>query len=217
VSALELRWSQAGGAGIRVDLRLRPHQTDVWRHLHEIQRSLPGTVRVVVFRGLTDLPDSDDPSAYQQACDWTSRPAFLSVAVLDGHASGPALDLALGCDLRVISATAALSRPGPSCSGALVATVGYARAVDLAVTGRALSGSEAHALGLAQRLAAPDDLDAEVERLVADLLTPERDLVRELKALLLGASERGARAQREAQIEAVERLKSLRGRGAAQG
>jgi hypothetical protein len=206
------RWSGPDGAPVRLDLTLRPlvpGAEDFWSLLLAVQRSIPGCVRVVVLRGLSNLP----PSPVDH--DWSSRPSFVSVAVLDAPADGPALDLALAADLRVCTPDATLCRPGPASAGSLVASVGYATALDLAATGRAIDGAEAHRLGLVQRLAPAQRLDAEVEQLVEDLLTPDRDLVRELKALLLGASERGAAAQRQAQVEAGQRLHSLRAHGAA--
>ncbi len=213
--AVGARWYGPADLPVRLDLTLRPHEAlspeDFWFSLRTAGRAVPGSVRVVVLRGVSGLPAGDGPF------DWSSSPAFVSVAALDAPAHGPALDLALGCDLRVVTPQAELAGPGPASAGALTAAIGYPYAIDLALTGRPVSGTEAFRLGLAQRLVPAEALNDEVERLVADLLAPDRDLVRELKALLLGAAERGARAQRAAQDEAAERLKSLRAHGAAQG
>ena len=49
-------------------------------------------------------PCSDaDLSAYQQAFDWTTDPAYVSVAAVQGYALGAGLQLAMGCDLRILT------------------------------------------------------------------------------------------------------------------
>jgi enoyl-CoA hydratase/carnithine racemase len=206
------------------------HTPQLWLALRDVQRAVPGTVRVVVLRGegpsfssgldtralpdlLAEPPGGPDLVTYQQAFDWTSDPSYVSIAAVHGHALGAGLQLALGCDLRIATRDAVLGLlevtlglvPDLGATRLLVATVGYARALELAATGRRLDGREAYQLGLVQRVVEPADLDSEVERLVAELLKPDRDAVREVKALLLGASGR----TREEQL-AAERAAQLR-------
>jgi enoyl-CoA hydratase/carnithine racemase len=149
---------------------------------------VPGSVRVVVISGAgpsfssgldtrdlpallaAEPPAEADLRAYQQAFDWTTDPAFVSIAAVHGHALGAGLQLALGCDLRIVTADAVLALPEVTLglvpdlggSAALVSAVGYGRALELAATGRRLTGKEAYDLGLAQRMAAPDQLAGEV-------------------------------------------------------
>ncbi|SBW22423.1 enoyl-CoA hydratase/isomerase family protein [Protofrankia symbiont of Coriaria ruscifolia] len=148
---------------------------------------------------------------WQAALGWLSRHDLFSVAVVSGYAVD-ALRLAIACDLRVVCDDAYLSLPGihhgriPALgvSRALVDLVGYGRALDLCVTGRGLSGAQAQAVGLADRLAAPADLDRAVEELVAALLAAPRETAVEVKALLLHSRERSRpdqlRAERDAQL-----------------
>jgi enoyl-CoA hydratase/carnithine racemase len=190
---------------------------EFWTALREVQRAVPGSVRVVVLWGAGPsfstgvVPSSDTEgrlAALQRACDWTSDPAFISVAALHGRALGAGLEIAMGCDLRVVTTDAVLGPyVGFDGTGRLVETLGYARALELCVTGRRVGGGEAYDLGLAQRSVEPTALDAEVERLVAELLAPVRDVVREVKALLLGARALSSEEQLAAEREATLRLR----------
>lgn len=209
----------AGGAPLRLNLTLtvpkphNPQSPQLWRALRAVQREIPGSVRVVVIRGdgpsfssgldtgllaatVAEPPGEADLAEFQRAFDWTSDVGYVSMAAVHGYALGAGLQLALGCDLRIVTADAVLGLPEvghglvPDLGGTgrLLRAVGYARALELAATGRRLHGRESYDLGLAQRVVEPDQLDAEVERLVTELLAPDRDAVREIKALLLGAA-----------------------------
>ncbi|XP_043220687.1 probable enoyl-CoA hydratase [Amphibalanus amphitrite] len=84
------------------------------------------------------------------------------VAAVDGFAVGGGLELALWCDLRVVEETAVLGAYGrrfgvPLLDGGadrLPLMVGLSRALDMILTGRAVSGQEAFEWGLANRLVA---------------------------------------------------------------
>lgn len=86
----------------------------------------------------------------------TSKPL---VASLSGYVIGVGLELALMCDLRVTEDNAVLGflnrRFGiPILSGGTVrlpAMIGYARAMDMILTGRPISGEEAFNIGLATK------------------------------------------------------------------
>ena len=100
----------------------------------------------------------------QRAFDWTSRPALVSVAAVQGHAIGAGFQLALGADLRILSSDASFSMaeatlglvPDLTGTSTLVELVGYSRAVELCLTGRAVGAAEAVATGLAN-VAVPRD------------------------------------------------------------
>ncbi|XP_035723668.1 short-chain-enoyl-CoA hydratase-like [Vespa mandarinia] len=89
----------------------------------------------------------------------TSKPL---VACLNGYALGAGLELALMCDLRVIEENAIIGflnrRFGIPilCGGTvrLPAMIGYARAMDLILTGKAINGEEAFNIGLATKCTA---------------------------------------------------------------
>ncbi|XP_063469919.1 enoyl-CoA hydratase domain-containing protein 2, mitochondrial isoform X3 [Symphalangus syndactylus] len=69
-----------------------------------------------------------------------------TIAAMDGFALGGGLELALACDLRVAGGTQRL----PRC-------LGVALAKELIFTGRRLSGTEAHALGLVNHAVAQNE------------------------------------------------------------
>ncbi len=83
-----------------------------------------------------------------------------SIAAIEGHAVAGGLELALFCDLRVAARDAVLGvfcrRWGvPLIDGGTVRLprqIGHARAMDLILTGRGVSGEEALSLGLVNRL-----------------------------------------------------------------
>jgi enoyl-CoA hydratase/carnithine racemase len=87
----------------------------------------------------------------------------------------------------------------------LVELVGYARAIDICITGRRIGANEADRLGLATTVVPVDDLDKTVADLVAQILTARRGAVIEIKALLAAASQHTF-----AQQEAAERAAQLR-------
>ena len=84
------------------------------------------------------------------------------IAAVDGYAVAGGLELALLCDLRVVEENTVLGvfsrRFGvPLIDGGTVrlpAIVGLGRALDLILTGRAVSGKEAHEIGLATHVVA---------------------------------------------------------------
>ncbi len=87
------------------------------------------------------------------------------IAAVEGHAVAGGLELALWCDLRVAASDAVFGfycrRWGiPLMDGGTVRLprlVGHAHAMDLILTGRGVSGREAQAMGLANRLSEPGE------------------------------------------------------------
>ncbi len=224
---------------------LNAQTPELWNALSHIGRELPGDVRVVVVRGegrafssgldlasarsnlaqLAALPPdeaADMIAGFQAAFAWLRRPDLISIAAVRGHAIGAGFQLALACDLRVVTEDAQFTmgevRLGlvPDLTGThrLVELVGYARALEICVTGRRVGAAEADRIGLANLVVPGDDLDAAVADLTATVLGAARDAVIEIKALLAGASTRGfadqLRAEREAQ---VRRVRDLTGSG----
>lgn len=159
----------------------------------EVERS---SARVVLIRTAGDRAfcvgaDIGHFAALSSSAEWanwiaTGHRAFdrlgelsqPTVAVVDGSAFGGGLELALACDLRVVSTSARLGLPeaglgtvpGWGGTARLPVAVGRARALELMLTRRALSADEAADWGLATRIAAPADLEGEVAALVGDLL-----------------------------------------------
>lgn len=202
--------------------------------LRRLGRALPGDVRVVVVDGkkqaccATFRPTVDDGDAVvlppaemehritlrQEAIDWLEQPDLVSIAVVRGRASGVLLQAALACDLRALAGTARLAfdefrrGPTPELGGTkhLVDLVGYARALEICVTGREVPASEAERIGLATTVVAEQGLDAAVHAVVAAVVAAPRDAVIELKALLAAAGRHSP-----AQHLAAEREAAVRG------
>lgn len=99
------------------------------------------------------------------------------IAAVSGHAVAGGLELALWCDLRVVEADAVFGvfcrRWGvPLIDGGTVRLprlVGHSRAMDMIVTGRAVYATEAHQIGLANRVVSGGQARAAAEELAADL------------------------------------------------
>ena len=101
-----------------------------------------------------------------------------TICAVHGACIGGAMELALACDLRVIAADAVIGMPEtrigliPDVGGSsrLPAVVGLGRAKELVMTGKLIGGEEAERIGLANRVAPAEELDAAVQGLVDELL-----------------------------------------------
>lgn len=159
---------------------------------------------------------------YQEGFTWLHRPDLVSIAAVQGHAIGAGFQLALACDLRILADDSQLAMaevrlglvPDLAGTGRLVDLVGYARALEICVTGRRVGAAEAARVGLANLVVPVAELDGAVEDLTAAVLAGPRDAVVEIKALLAGAIGRPP-AQRLAAERAaqVRRIRDLAGLG----
>lgn len=99
------------------------------------------------------------------------------IAAIEGHAVAGGLELALWCDLRVAAEDAVLGvfcrRFGvPLIDGGTVRLprlIGQARALDLVLTGRPVSGQEALSIGLVSRLSTPGQALTDAQALARQL------------------------------------------------
>jgi enoyl-CoA hydratase/carnithine racemase len=115
---------------------------------------------------------------------------------------GGALEVALGCDLRVASTDCELGLPEvrfgiiPDVGGSsrLPAVVGLGRAKELIMTARTIGAAEAHQIGLVNRVAEPAELSAVTQTLVDELLAHSPVAVGRSKRVM-DASARPALAQ----------------------
>lgn len=238
------------GAVARVVLdrpEVRNAQTPaMWRALAEFGTTLNGDVRVVVVSGegpsfsagidlnlVTDgvfialgtkpVAEIDETiTAYQQGFSWLRNRQFVSIAAVQGHAIGAGFQLALACDLRVVTDDAkfCMREPAlglvPDLTGTqpLVDLVGYSRALEICATSRWVPADEARQLGLANIVVPAGELEATVADLTAALLAPPAGAVRETKALLQEAARRSFHDQMKAEREAqTRRLAELVGDG----
>jgi enoyl-CoA hydratase/carnithine racemase len=100
------------------------------------------------------------------------------ICQIHGGCIGGAMELALACDLRVMASDAIVGMPEtrvgliPDVGGCsrLPAVVGLGRAKELIMTGKLIGAEEAERIGLVNRVAAPDELDAATQQLVDELL-----------------------------------------------
>lgn len=99
-----------------------------------------------------------------------------TIAAIHGYCLGGGLQIASACDIRIAADTSTLGLPAqfegliPGMSFfRLSRLVGASWAADLILTGRKLTASDALAAGLVTRVAEPDTLDAETDRLTAEI------------------------------------------------
>ena len=112
------------------------------------------------------------------------------VCMIQGGCIGGALETALACDLRVIAADAITGLPEtrigliPDVGGSsrLPQVVGLGRAKELIMTGKLINGTEAERIGLANRVAPADELEAAATQLVDELLRVRPDRRRAVQA-----------------------------------
>jgi enoyl-CoA hydratase/carnithine racemase len=215
----------------------------MWRTLADVGAGLPDDVRVVVVRGaghsfsagldrsmldpantsgeesvagllrLSDAAMADAIDAFQRGFTFLRDPRFVSIAAVQGYAIGAGFQLALACDLRIVTDDAQLCMKEtalglvPDLTGTkpLVESVGYARALEICATARMVGAVEAVDIGLALAAVPAAELDATVADLVAALTAPMAGAVRETKALLQGAADRSLDEQRRLEREAQTR------------
>lgn len=117
------------------------------------------------------------------------------ICALNGGAAGYGLDIALGCDIRIASSTAKLA-PGfakrgilPESGGTwlLPRMVGYAKAAEIAFTGRTLSAAESLELGLVNHVVEPEEFAARVAEMAAEIAANAPLAVRAIKRMMRAA------------------------------
>lgn len=123
-------------------------------------------------------PDQPNRHLYDAAVRLfrTTKPI---VAAVQGAAIGGGLGLALAADFRVASTESRFSanfsqlgsHPGFGLTVTLPALVGQQRAMELLYSGRRVGGTEAHEIGLCDRLVDGDDLRGEAIALAQELAT----------------------------------------------
>jgi len=197
---------------------VEPWLPAVWPALAEVGRGLSGNVRVAIVRGEGAAFDAGgDPVAADgdpQALDWLRAPGLISIAAIQGPATGAGCQLALACDLRILTVDShfALTEvswgavPHHGVTKRLVELIGYSRALEICLTARPVPAVEADRLGLANLVVPAAELDEAARDLAAAVLAAPRDAVIELAALLGGAHGRSAAGQQAAERAAQQRL-----------
>lgn len=158
-------------------------------------------------------------ASFQEGFSWLRQPSRVTVAAVQGHAIGGGFQLALACDIRIVADDVqfCMAEPArgivPDLGGTwpLVRAVGYARAVDICLTGRRVDAAEAVASGLALRSVPVDELDRAVNELAAALLTARPTAASETLGLLAGVADglgpaAASAAERVAQVRCLRAL-----------
>lgn len=158
---------------------------------------------------------------YQAGFAWLTDPARVTVAAVQGHAIGGGFQLALACDIRLAAEGAQFTMAEPTLGIVpdlggtlpLVRAVGYARAVEICLTGRRVPAAEALRIGLVNDVVPVADLDRTVDELVTVLLKPLAGATRETLALLAAAADgptldEQRAAERAAQIRRFTELRN---------
>ena len=113
------------------------------------------------------------------------------IAALNGPAAGYGLDLALGCDIRIMSERAKLM-PGfakmgviPESGGTwyLPRLLGWAKACEIAMLGETLSASEAESCGLVNKAVAEQDFEDTVNQWAEKIAANAPLAIQEMKRL----------------------------------
>jgi len=168
-------------------------------------------IRVLVLRGaggkafvagthisqFRSFRDREDGIKYEERLDHVldrlERVTKPTIAQVQGVAAGGGCAIALVCDLRVATPASTFGIPiartlGNCLSGAtysrLVDALGPSRAKDLLFTGRLVSATEAHALGLVNRLAEDEALEGTVRELATEIASNAPLTIRATKELI---------------------------------
>jgi enoyl-CoA hydratase/carnithine racemase len=131
-----------------------------------------------------------------------------TIAQIHGGCLGGALELALACDMRVAAEDALLgvveTRVGliPDVGGCsrLPAVVGLGRAKELVMASKVIDGREAERIGLVNRVAPADQLEATTDGLVNELLACAPTAVGLAKRVLDGAAKPALAATLEHEV-----------------
>jgi enoyl-CoA hydratase/carnithine racemase len=132
------------------------------------------------------------------------------VAAVQGAAVGGGLGLALAADFRVGSPSSRFSvnfarigiHHGFGMSATLPAAIGQQRALELLLTGRRLDGTEAHAIGLIDRLVPEEELAGVAAGLALEIARSAPLAVQAIRKTMLGERDRLAIAAMELEKKA---------------
>lgn len=122
------------------------------------------------------------------------------IARVNGLALGGGFEMVLGCDIVIAASNAVFGLPEPRFGRLALAggitqlsqRVPRAVAMGMLLTGRRIDAAEAHRIGLVNEVAAPDELDATVDRWVADVLACAPLSLKAVKEMVRAVEQYGA-------------------------
>lgn len=164
-------------------------------------------IRVVILAGAgtafcagDDVPEVGTlPIDVARELSWRQARLYLAwerlpqvfIAAIHGPAMGGGCVAAYSCDFRIATHAATFGMPEiklgwPPGYGLaqLTALIGKARALNLCLTGRTISATEAHTIGLLHEVVPSNRLSAATEALTAQLLAMPAEALRETKRLI---------------------------------
>jgi 2-(1,2-epoxy-1,2-dihydrophenyl)acetyl-CoA isomerase len=161
------------------------------------------------------IGEPDGSHLYDFAARLFEQPLPI-VAAVQGAAIGGGLGLAMAADFRVAAPEARFAanfaligiHQGFALTVTLPAALGQQAALDLLYTGRRINGMQAHALGLADRLAESGHARTEARALAAQIAASAPLAVRSIRATMRAGLPARARAAMAHEREEQERLMS---------
>lgn len=208
------------GSGVRRNAL----SSGAWAGIERAIRGLGGadTLRVVVLEGASswfsagsDIREWIDATPeevelsfarMEAACSAVEELPVPVIAKVRGPAAGAGCQLALACDMRILSDDASIGMPialigilvSPAFANRLSARAGAAIARELLYTGRMVGAPEAVRLGLANACVPAAELDARVDRVVTSILRASGAAVRAAKRAINVVEAPGRTAARSA-------------------
>ena len=145
------------------------------------------------FAGAHAVGTSDGTHLYDVAARLFEQPLPV-VAAVQGAAIGGGLGLAMAADFRVAVPEARFAanfallgiHHGFALTVTLPAAIGQQATLDLLYTGRRVGGEEAHAMGLADRLASPGEAREQAHALAAQIAAAAPLAIRSIRATMRG-------------------------------
>lgn len=163
--------------GNAIDVQMTREIADVCQMINQDEE-----IMVVVLKGAGDTFSSgSDPQEWEAGYDASGSIACLervTIAAIDGAALGEGLELALACDIRIVSDRAGFCLPhtaygmipGGGGTQRLPRLVGKGKAMEMLFTAEPIDAQEAFRIGLASKVVTPDDLIPVTEQLAERII-----------------------------------------------
>jgi enoyl-CoA hydratase len=180
---------------------------DLTKQLDKIERD--DIAKVIVIKGegkfFSAGADIKEFTSFQNASDYESLSrkgqqlfgriehfTIPVIAAIHGASLGGGLELAMACHIRIVTENAKLGLPEatlgiiPGFAGTqrLPHYVGTAKAYEMMLTGEPISGIEAHAIGLANKLVTEDELLEETTKLAEKIAVKSKLSVQRIMRLI---------------------------------
>lgn len=180
---------------------------EIAQRLDEIEKK--HTDKVIVLKGVgnffsagadikefTSLQNSSDYQSLaekgQKLFDRIEEFSIPIIAAIHGAALGGGMELALACHMRIVTENAQLGLPEltlgiiPGFAGTqrLPQHVGLAKAYEMILSGEAISGTEAYALGLANQVVSEEDLFEEANKLATKIAAKSKPTINSVMKLI---------------------------------